>query len=95
MEALELKTTDDLLASPEERVELINGEIVRRPMARAEHGFVQGNAVAELQTLPARHRPRRLVISGFPIRSLRHPQNVRKRPRLALNRPCGPQTPRG
>jgi Uma2 family endonuclease len=50
MEALRLKTIDDLLASQEERVELINGEIVRRPMARAEHGFVQGNAVAELET---------------------------------------------
>ncbi len=50
MEALKLKTLDDLLASPDERVELIDGEIVRRPMARAEHGFVQGNAVAELDS---------------------------------------------
>ncbi len=50
MEALELKTLEDLLASPEERVELINGEIVRRPMARAEHGFVQGNTLSELET---------------------------------------------
>ena len=41
MEALKLKTLDDLLASSEERVELIDGEIVRRPMARAEHGVVQ------------------------------------------------------
>ena len=50
MEALKLKTLDDLLASPDERVELIDGEIVRRPMARAEHGFAQGNTVAELDS---------------------------------------------
>jgi Uma2 family endonuclease len=48
MEARKLQTTADLLASPEERVELIDGEIVRRPMARAEHGVVQGNAREEL-----------------------------------------------
>ena len=34
MEALKLKTLDDLFLSPDERVELIGGEIVRRPMAR-------------------------------------------------------------
>ena len=48
MEALKLKTIDDLLASPEERVELINGEIVRRPMARADHGVVQHRTSVEL-----------------------------------------------
>jgi Uma2 family endonuclease len=48
VEAFKLKTLDDLLASPEERVELIDGEILRRPMARAEHGIVQGNTVTEL-----------------------------------------------
>ncbi len=41
MEALKLKTLDDLLLSPEERVELIGGEIVRRPMARFAHGQTQ------------------------------------------------------
>ncbi|MCG6941687.1 MAG: Uma2 family endonuclease [Thiohalocapsa sp.] len=51
MEALELCTVADLLAWPEERVELIDGEIVRRPMARGEHGVVQGNVVGELQPL--------------------------------------------
>lgn len=50
MEALKLQTVDDLMECPEERVELINGEVVRRPMARAEHGFVQGNTIAELET---------------------------------------------
>ena len=36
MEALELKTVEDLLLSEDERVELINGEIVKRPMSRFE-----------------------------------------------------------
>lgn len=48
MEADKLKTLEDLLASSQERVELIDGEIVRRPMARSEHGIVQGNTVTEL-----------------------------------------------
>ena len=48
MEAYKLDTIADLLTSPEERVELINGEIVRRPMARAEHGVVQHRAGVEL-----------------------------------------------
>ena len=41
MEALKLQTVDDLLANPDERVELIDGEIVQRPMARCEHGMAQ------------------------------------------------------
>jgi hypothetical protein len=41
MEAYRLQTVADLLASPEERVELVDGEIVRRPRARGEHGSVQ------------------------------------------------------
>jgi Uma2 family endonuclease len=48
LEAFKLKTVDDLLASQEERVELIDGEIVRRPMARGEHGIVQSNTSVEL-----------------------------------------------
>ena len=48
MEAYKLSTIADLLESPQERVELINGEIVRRPMARAEHGVVQHRAGVEL-----------------------------------------------
>lgn len=48
MEATRLKTIDDLLRCPEERVELIGGEIVRRPMARSEHGMVQGSTRSEL-----------------------------------------------
>jgi len=41
MEAIDLKTVQDLLASPEERVELIGGEIVRRAMTRPRHGRAQ------------------------------------------------------
>lgn len=37
MEALALKTVDELCPSHDERVELIGGEIVRRPMPRARH----------------------------------------------------------
>ena len=48
MEALKLKTLDDLLLETDERVELIDGEIVRRPMARSEHGVVQNRAAVEL-----------------------------------------------
>jgi len=48
MEAYKLKTIDDLLVSPEERIELIDGEIVQRPMARSEHGIVQSRTSVEL-----------------------------------------------
>jgi Uma2 family endonuclease len=48
MEALKRKTAADLLAWPEERLELINGEIVRRPMARGEHAVVQNATAVEL-----------------------------------------------
>lgn len=41
MEAKCFKTVDDLMQSGEERIELINGEIVKRPMARSEHALVQ------------------------------------------------------
>ncbi|EIC20371.1 Uma2 family endonuclease [Thiorhodovibrio frisius] len=48
MEALKFKTVEDLLDTQDERVELIDGEIVQRPMARAEHGVVQHRASVEL-----------------------------------------------
>jgi len=43
VEAYQLKTIDDLIEAQksDERLELINGEIIKRPMARAEHAFVQ------------------------------------------------------
>jgi hypothetical protein len=43
MEAYEVKTVD-LLASTDERGELIDGEILRRPMTRAERNAVPGNS---------------------------------------------------
>lgn len=48
MEARKLKTYEDLLESDEERVELINGEIVKRPMARSEHALVQSSISDEV-----------------------------------------------
>ncbi|MBV5274666.1 MAG: Uma2 family endonuclease [Lamprocystis purpurea] len=51
MEALKLKTLNDLVLSPDERVELIGGEIVRRPMARFAHAAAQGNLRGELHPL--------------------------------------------
>jgi Uma2 family endonuclease len=48
MEALKLKTLEDLLTSPEERVELIGGEIIRRPMARFAHGQAQVRTARQL-----------------------------------------------
>lgn len=57
MEALKLKTVADLLTSPEERVELIDGEIVRRPMARIDHGMAQSNVSEELGPLKRRGGP--------------------------------------
>ena len=48
MEALKLKTIDDLLMSPDERVELIGGEILRRPMARFAHGRAQNRTALTL-----------------------------------------------
>ena len=50
MEALKLKTVDDLLLAQQqnERIELINGDLVKRPMARSEHSFVQGSLSDEM-----------------------------------------------
>ena len=57
MEALKLKTLDDLLRSPEERVELLGGDLVRRPMARFAHGVAQGNLCGELYLFGRRDGP--------------------------------------
>ena len=49
MEARRLQTVDDLLTWPnDERVELIDGEIMKRPMARFEHGLVQSGLIEEI-----------------------------------------------
>ena len=57
MEARKLKTTADLAASVDERVELIDGEIVRRPMARVDHGLAQGRTMVELSPYDRRSGP--------------------------------------
>lgn len=43
MEAVRLKTVDDLLLASQQdgRVELVSGEIVKRPMARSDHALAQ------------------------------------------------------
>ncbi|MEZ5451514.1 MAG: Uma2 family endonuclease [Thiothrix sp.] len=48
MEALQLKTIADLLNADDERIELINGEIIKRPMARSEHALVQSGLSDEI-----------------------------------------------
>jgi Uma2 family endonuclease len=48
MEAIELRTVQDLFSSSDERVELIGGEIVRRPMTRARHGRAQRRVSRDL-----------------------------------------------
>ena len=50
MEAKRLKTLDDLEQAclEDERCELINGEIVKRPMPRSEHAIAQGRTFGEL-----------------------------------------------
>jgi len=52
-EEVKFKTFDNLLDAwkEDERQELINGEIVRRPMPRSEHGLVQAAALTDLGSL--------------------------------------------
>jgi Uma2 family endonuclease len=57
MEALKLRTVDDLIQAEDEGVELIDGEIVRRPMARFEHGLAQLALADEVQLLRRRDGP--------------------------------------
>ncbi|MBF0290281.1 MAG: Uma2 family endonuclease [SAR324 cluster bacterium] len=56
MEAKKLKTVDDLMASEDERIELINGEIRRRPMARQEHAAIQLGIGGEFIALGKRNK---------------------------------------
>lgn len=57
MEARKLKTVDDLLWSGDERVELINGEIVKRPMARSEHALIQSSISDEVSPFKRQDGP--------------------------------------
>lgn len=56
MEAHRLQTIDDLYqaAQAELRVELINGEIIKRPMARFAHAMVQSSLVDEISLFKRR-----------------------------------------
>jgi Uma2 family endonuclease len=54
VEAFQFKTVDDLLTANRERVELMNGEIIKRPMARSEHALVQ-SALAD-ETSPFKRK---------------------------------------
>lgn len=57
MEARKLKTVDDLLQSGDEHVELISGEIVKRPMARAEHALIQSSISDEVSLFKRKEGP--------------------------------------
>ena len=59
MEALKLKDINDLEEAwlKDERLELINGEIVKRPMARLEHGDIQLEIGGELKELKRKTGP--------------------------------------
>jgi Uma2 family endonuclease len=57
LEARKLKTVDDLLQSGDERVELINGEIIKRTMARAEHALIQSSISDEVSLLKRKDGP--------------------------------------
>jgi Uma2 family endonuclease len=58
MEAQRLMTVDDLLVrTHDERVELIDGDIVQRPMGRFEHGQAQTALIGQSFPLVMRKRP--------------------------------------
>jgi Uma2 family endonuclease len=57
LEGLKLRPVADLIAGPEERAELIDGEIVRRPMTPIDHGTAQSDVSDELGPLKRRGGP--------------------------------------
>jgi Uma2 family endonuclease len=60
MEAIRRQTIDDLMQAwaEDERLELIDGEIVQRPMARFEHGLAQSGLIEEIAPLKRQSGPR-------------------------------------
>jgi Uma2 family endonuclease len=60
MEAIRRQTIDDLIQAwaEDERLELIDGEIVQRPMARFEHGLAQSGLIEEIAPLKRQAGPR-------------------------------------
>lgn len=63
MEAMCQQTIDDLNQAwaEDERLELIDGEIVQRPMARFKHGIVQSGLIEVNRAAVAAGRASRLV----------------------------------
>jgi Uma2 family endonuclease len=57
LQAEKLQTVADLMQSADERVELIDGEIVRRPMARSEHALIQSGLSDEIQLFKRKSGP--------------------------------------
>lgn len=54
LQAKKLKTVADLIQSADERVELLDGEIVKRPMARSDHALTQSGISDE--TVPFKRK---------------------------------------
>lgn len=48
LEAKQLNTVKDLMQSTDERVELIDGDIIKRPMTRSEHALIQSSLSDEV-----------------------------------------------
>ncbi len=57
MEAKKLNTIKDLVHSQDERVELIDGEIIKRPMARSEHALIQSSLCDEVAIFKRKKGP--------------------------------------
>jgi len=73
MQAFKLQTVDDLMQVDDERVELIDGEIVRRPMARSEHGLAQLAVYDEVQVFKRASGPGGWwIISEISVRYSEH-----------------------
>jgi Uma2 family endonuclease len=57
LEAKQLNTVKDLIQSADERVELLDGEIIKRPMARSEHALIQSSLSDEVSLLKRKDGP--------------------------------------
>jgi Uma2 family endonuclease len=51
LEAKKLSTLEDMMRSEDDHVELINGDVIRRPMARSEHALIQSGISDEVLLL--------------------------------------------
>lgn len=57
MEAKQSNTVKDLIDAEDERVELLNGEIIKRPMARSEHALIQSSLSDEVSLFKRKNGP--------------------------------------